>query len=190
MRTFFRLDRLFHAFAICLSGWQAKRLPKIRQSRMPTSRCVSVYPCWHASCFISLTLRSSQYAAGRKRKESKNKPQEKEKGEAAMPSSLRRATVIMILLGVFLIPGMLQARTPARDWARVSRPAAESGFFSMVWNLLADYFEGGASVGSGGSFSAKNGGQMDPSGGTTPTPPSGNTLTGDNGGQMDPSGGE
>ena len=106
-----------------------------------------------------------------------------------MPSSLRRATVIVILLGVFFVPALLQARTPVRGGARVSRPAAESGFFSVVWNLLADVFEGGAGLGSSGSFLAKNGGQMDPSGGTTPTPPSGNTLTGDNGGQMDPSGG-
>ena len=105
-----------------------------------------------------------------------------------MPSSLRRATVIVILLGVFFVPGLLQARTPVRDGVRVSRPAAESGFFNVVWNLLADVFERGTGVSSGSSFSAKNGGQMDPSGSTTPTPPSGNTLTGDNGGQMDPSG--
>lgn len=107
-----------------------------------------------------------------------------------MPSSLRRATMIGILLGVLFIPGLLQAKTPARSWARVSRPAAESGFFSMVWNLLTDVFERGAGLGSGGSLSAKNGGQMDPSGSPTPTPPSGDTVTGDNGGQMDPSGGK
>lgn len=106
-----------------------------------------------------------------------------------MPSSLRRATVIVILLGVFFVPGLLQARTPASDWVRVSRPAAESGFFSMVWNLLTNFRESGAGLGSGSSSSAKNGGQMDPSGTPNPTPPSGNTLTGDNGGQMDPSGG-
>jgi len=121
---------------------------------------------------------------------SKNKPQEKEKGEAAMRSSLRRATVIVILLGVFFVPGLLQARTPARDWVHVSRPAvAEPGFFNMVWSLLANLWESGASAGSGSSFAAKNGGQMDPSGIPAPDPPSGNALTGDNGGQMDPSGG-
>lgn len=107
-----------------------------------------------------------------------------------MPSSLRRATVIAILLGVFFVPALLQARTPVRGEARLSRPAAESGFFSVVWNLLANVFEGGTGVSSGSSFFAKNGGQMDPSGSPVPTPPEGNTLTGDNGGQMDPSGGK
>src|SRR5688572_17613995 len=102
-----------------------------------------------------------------------------------MPSSLRRATVIVILLGVFFVPGLLQARTPVRDGVRVSRPAAESGFFSMVWNLLADVFERGTGVSSGSSFSAKNGGMLDPNGGTTPAPPSGDTSSGDNGGMLD-----
>ena len=41
-----------------------------------------------------------------------------------MSSSFRRATMIVILLGVFLVPGLLQAKTPARDWARVRRPAS------------------------------------------------------------------
>lgn len=126
----------------------------------------------------------------KKQKEIQNKPQEKEKGEAAMPSSLRRATVIMILLGVLFVPGLLQARTPARDWVRVSRPAAESGFFNMVWNLLTNIFEDRVAGSPRSSISAKNGGQMDPNGGVAPTPPSGSTLTGDNGGQMDPNGGE
>ena len=107
-----------------------------------------------------------------------------------MPSSLRRATMIVILLGVFFVPGLLQARTPARGGARGSRPAVESGIFSMVWNLLTNFREIGAGIDPSGSFSAKNGGQMDPSGSPAPTPPSGDTLTGDNGGQMDPSGRE
>ena len=110
-----------------------------------------------------------------------------------MSSSLRRATVIMILLGVILVPGLLQAKTPARGWARIdSRPASESGFFDMVWNLLANFREIGTGTRPAGSSFAKNGGQMDPSGTPAPTPPSGdgNTLTGDNGGQMDPSGEE
>lgn len=111
-----------------------------------------------------------------------------------MSSSLRRATVIMILLGVILVPGLLQAKTPARDWARVHRPASDSGFFSMVWNLLANFREIGAGIDPSGFPSAKNGGQMDPSGTPVPTPPSGNNLTGgtggENGGQMDPSGRE
>lgn len=104
-----------------------------------------------------------------------------------MPSSLRRATMIGILLGVLFVPGLLQARTPARDWVRVSRPAAEAGFFSVVWNLLADVFERGTGMGPGSSFSAKNGGTMDPNG--KPLPPSGDSNTsGDNGGTMDPNG--
>jgi hypothetical protein len=99
----------------------------------------------------------------------------------------------MILLGVILVPGLLQAKTPARDWARVHRPASSSGFFNMVWNLLTDFREIGAGIdpsGSpfAGSPSAKNGGQMDPSGTPAPAPPPGGNLTGDNGGQMDPSG--
>lgn len=108
-----------------------------------------------------------------------------------MHSSLRRATIIGILLGVLFVPGLLQARTPARNWVRVSEPAVEVGFFSMVWNLLTDVFERGTGVGSAGSFSAKNGGMMDPNGLTTPPPsPSpGSTGTGDNGGMMDPNGG-
>jgi hypothetical protein len=103
-----------------------------------------------------------------------------------MPSSLRRATMIGILLGVFFVPGLLQARTPARDGMRVSRPAVESGFFSVVWNLLTNIFEHG--TGSGSSFSAKNGGTMDPNGKPAPPPPSGDTSTSDNGGTMDPNG--
>lgn len=106
-----------------------------------------------------------------------------------MSSSLRRATVIMILLGVILVPGLLQAKTPARDWARVNRPASESGFFIMVRSLLANFREIGAGIAPSGVLSAKNGGQMDPSGKPIVPPPSGESATtGDNGGQMDPSG--
>ncbi len=116
-----------------------------------------------------------------------------------MPSSLRRATVITILLGTFLIPALLEAKTPARSWAPVGRSVSAAGFFDMVWELLANMREGGAGSAPAGSFATKNGGQMDPSGTPAPAPPSGNTLTGgggggtggtgDNGGQMDPSGG-
>ncbi len=106
-----------------------------------------------------------------------------------MSSSLRRATVILILLGVILVPGLLQAKTPAPDWARVNRPASESGFFGMVWSLLANFREIGAGIDPSGSLFAKNGGQMDPSGKPVPPPPPGNSsTTGYNGGQMDPSG--
>jgi len=96
----------------------------------------------------------------------------------------------VILLGVVFVPSLLQARTPVRGVARLSRPAVESGFFGVVWNLLADVFERGSGLGSGSPSAAKNGGQMDPSGTPAPTPPEGSTLTGDNGGQMDPSGGK
>jgi hypothetical protein len=108
-----------------------------------------------------------------------------------MRSSLLRATVIMVLLGVILVPGLLQAKSPARHANRPVARVAEQGFFSVVWNLLTDFWGSGASLGSDRLFSVKNGGQMDPSGSATPTPPSGDTTTttGDNGGQMDPSGG-
>jgi len=108
-----------------------------------------------------------------------------------MRSSLLRATVIMILLGVILVPGLLQAKSPARGWARASRPAAsvtEPGFFSVVWNLLANLWESGAGLGSDSSIFAKSGGMMDPNGGATPPPPSGETTTSDSGGMMDPNG--
>lgn len=109
-----------------------------------------------------------------------------------MPSSLRRATSIMILLGIFLVPALLEAKTPARSWAPVGRSVSLTGFFDMVWELLANLRESGAGSVAAGTFATKNGGQMDPSGAPAPPPPSGNTLTagagGDNGGQMDPSG--
>jgi len=107
-----------------------------------------------------------------------------------MRSSLIRATVIMILLGVILVPGLLQAKSPARYASRPVARVAEQGFFSVVWNLLTDFWGSGASLGSDRSFSVKNGGTMDPNGGTAPTPPSGDTTTttGDNGGTMDPNG--
>src|SRR5215210_6978027 len=109
------------------------------------------------------------------------------KGEGAMRSSLRRATVIMILLAVFLAPGFLQARTPAWERASVSRPAVEDGFFSMVWTLLTGFYEHGVGAGLGSS-GYKNGGQMDPSGTPTSTTTPETSTDGDNGGQMDPSG--
>lgn len=108
-----------------------------------------------------------------------------------MPSSLRRATVIAILLGVFFVPTLLQAKTPVRGGARVSRPAAVSEFFSVVWNLLADVFDRG--MGSGSSFVTKdgdggfNGGMLDPNGSTAP-PDSSAGDPGFNGGMLDPNG--
>jgi len=103
-----------------------------------------------------------------------------------MRSSLRRATVIMILLAVFLAPGFLQARTPAWERARVSRPAVEEGFFSMVWTLLTGFYEHGVGAGLGISgFSNKTGGQLDPAGQPESTT---TTTSGDTGGQLDPAG--
>ena len=82
-----------------------------------------------------------------------------------MRSSLRRATVIMILLAVFLAPGFLQTRTPAWERASVSRPVVEDGFFSMVWTLLTGFYEHGVGAGLGISgYSNKTGGQLDPAG--------------------------
>jgi len=106
-----------------------------------------------------------------------------------MRSSLRRATVIMVLLALFLAPGFLQARTSAWERSTVARPAVEWGFFSLVWNLLTDIYESGVGASPNRSSLNKNGGMVDPSGSTTPTPAPSPTTTGDNGGMVDPSGG-
>ena len=104
-----------------------------------------------------------------------------------MRSSLRRATVITVLLALFLAPGFLQARTSAWERASVARPAVEWGFFNMVWNLLTNIYESGVGTSPNRSSLNKNGGMVDPSGSTTPAPSS--TTTSDNGGMVDPSGG-
>ena len=103
-----------------------------------------------------------------------------------MSSSLRRATVVMILLAVFLAPGFLQARTSAWERASVSRPAVEDGFFSMVWTLLTGFYERGVGAVSGISGLNKTGGQLDPAGGPESTTTT--TTSGDTGGQLDPAG--
>jgi len=95
-----------------------------------------------------------------------------------MGSTMKKITVIL-LLTAFLAPGLAQARTWTWESATVSRDT-ETGFFGMVWNLLASMFE-------------KNGGAMDPSGAPTPDPDDSTTTTGttdetDNGGALDPSG--
>jgi hypothetical protein len=101
-----------------------------------------------------------------------------------MRSSIRRTTVVL-LLTAFLIPGLLQARTPGQSWDRVSVSSPES-FFSMVWNLLTSLW-----LSSGSGDLAKNGPSLDPNGGTPP-PPSGSGTTGttttDNGPSLDPNG--
>jgi hypothetical protein len=87
---------------------------------------------------------------------------------------------VMILLTIFLAPGLLHARTaPVHPRAQVAASASSDlGLFSSfhsVWNLLANYL--------------KTGGQMDPNGGTPPPPPpSGAATSSDTGGQMDPNG--
>jgi hypothetical protein len=74
----------------------------------------------------------------------------------------------------------------AWERASVGRPAAELGFFSLVWNLLTDMYERSVGVRPDSRTYNKNGGQMDPSG--TPNTTTTTTTGGDNGGQMDPSG--
>jgi hypothetical protein len=104
----------------------------------------------------------------------------------------------MILLALFLAPGFLQARTSVWERASVARPAAELGFFNMVWNLLTDIYESGVGIGPNRSSLNrsglnKNGGMVDPSGAPVPAPAPGgsnSTTTGDNGGMVDPSGGK
>jgi hypothetical protein len=107
-----------------------------------------------------------------------------------MRSSLRRATVIMILLAVFLAPGFLQARTSAWERVSVGGPVVEEGFFSMAWNLLASFWWNGAAVRPSGSrITAKNGPQLDPAGQPeTGIPETGSTNDSDNGPQLDPAG--
>jgi hypothetical protein len=126
-----------------------------------------------------------------KRRREKEQAAQERKGEALMRSSLRRATTTMILLALFLAPGFLQARTSAWERASVARPAAEWGFFNMVWDLLTDIYESGVGISPNHSGFNKNGGMVDPSGGTAPPVTGGGATTnGDNGGMVDPSGGK
>ena len=95
-----------------------------------------------------------------------------------MKASLR-TVAILVLLGFLLVPGLSLARTaPAHHPARtsVSSPPPEIfSVFTSVWNLLTSY--------------VKNGGQMDPNGGSALVPPTSTSSdAGDNGGQMDPNG--
>lgn len=102
--------------------------------------------------------------------------------------TLRRTTTIL-LLAIFLAPGLLQARSLARPLVDEGTPVPGLSFFTMVWNLL-EKLAGNSLAGGDGTF--KNGGQTDPSGGSG-TAGNGATSTGegddgDNGGQTDPSG--
>lgn len=99
-----------------------------------------------------------------------------------MGSTMKKIAVILILTA-FLAPGVAQARVFPWESGAVSRDT-ESGFFGVVWNLLANMFD-------------KNGGMLDPSGAPNPEDPggtqnsTGSTTTtdgSDNGGILDPSG--
>lgn len=93
-----------------------------------------------------------------------------------MRSTVRQISVIL-LLAVLLVPGLLQARTPARHSAHPAQSVQrvmDPGFFSAVWNLLTSGW-------------LKTGGQLDPVGSPTP-PPGGATTSSDTGGQLDPVG--
>src|SRR4051812_18591254 len=98
-----------------------------------------------------------------------------------MRSALRHA-IIMILLVAFLIPTLVQARPVYDSSAKVAamgQGTRETGFVSMVWNLLTNLL-------SGSSIMAKEDvvpAPPPPSTATTPPPP-----PGDNGGRLDPAG--
>ena len=95
-----------------------------------------------------------------------------------MRATVRQISVILLLVAL-LVPGLLQARTPAvRHSAHTAQTVQTPGFLITVWNLLTS------------GLLLKNGGQMDPVGSTTTgTTTSSSTTTTDNGGQMDPVGG-
>lgn len=92
-----------------------------------------------------------------------------------MGATMKKILVILLLV-TFLTPGLAQARVFGFEGSAVER-ATETGFFNMVWNLLANVFD-------------KNGGTLDPSGQpesttATTTDPADET---ENGGTLDPSG--
>ena len=106
-----------------------------------------------------------------------------------MRSALRRTTLI-ILLTIFLVPGVLQARTPVWSFNRVSASSPEV-FLNKVWNLLT-FWRGDSGTGAVSAMS-KNGCGLDPAGQPLPcdNPGSGTTSTsgsGDNGCGLDPAG--
>src|SRR5216683_2306301 len=105
-----------------------------------------------------------------------------------MCSALRRATVTVVVIAL-LAPGLVQARP--FDWLAQSPSSArvvshERGFFSMVYDLLANIVTGRFGASPVGSATAKdttdNGGRLDPNGLTQTDPPP------DNGGHLDPNG--
>lgn len=103
-----------------------------------------------------------------------------------MHPTLRRIT-ILILFVAFLVPGLAQAQSFDRPFGI----AKLDGFFSTVWNLLANLWEkdgtgtSPAGTSGGGSGTTENGGHLDPNGGQTLLPPPPDP---DNGGHLDPNG--
>jgi hypothetical protein len=131
-----------------------------------------VYETWHDPCFKVIPLQGLG-AVGVTRQ-----PQER-KGEAAMRSTVRQISVILLLVAL-LAPGLLQARTPVRRSAHTTQSTQTvktPGFLITVWNLLTN------------GLLLKNGGQMDPLGSTSTSTTTSSSTTTDNGGQMDPVGG-
>jgi len=102
-----------------------------------------------------------------------------------MCSALRRATVTAAVIAL-LAPGFIQARP--FDWV-VQRPSAAStvshdgGFFSMVYDLLANIVAGRFGTSLIGSATAKDTtNPVNPNAATQTDPPP------DNGGHLDPNG--
>jgi hypothetical protein len=95
-----------------------------------------------------------------------------------MRSSLRHA-ILLILLVAFLAPGLVQARPLHDSSARLAAAGEvthETGFLSLVWNLLTKLW-------AGSPLLEKDEVVLPPSSmSTTPPPPD------DNGGRLDPLG--
>lgn len=103
---------------------------------------------------------------------------------------IRRITII-VLLAIFLLPGLLQARAPIGFWERAGVGGSGS-LLDTVWNLLAFFWPN-----SGSGSLTKTGVGLDPAGSSTPGDttgsgePSGTTSDGgdgDTGVGLDPSG--
>ncbi len=103
-----------------------------------------------------------------------------------MRSAFRRATIAALVVA-FLAPGLIHARPFNGSSGKVdavSDVARDGGFFSMVWNLLANPWGSAGLVGS--LFVANDTVPPSPTSGaaaTTPPPP-----PDDNGGRLDPVG--
>jgi len=100
-----------------------------------------------------------------------------------MRSSIRRTTVVL-LVTAFLVPGILQARTPQAHWNQGSVSSTQ-GFFRTVWSLLTSFW-----LSEGTGSLAKNGCGLDPAGNPLPCeePSSTTNGTGYTGSGLDPAG--